>query len=111
MELVRDIAYTSKEFSDAWEIEKVKIDFTQTDIDNIKKACEIVKENKFIENIRIKVTSNVTLLADEDEDITDNWKYDISQFIVYDDVFYFYAQGKDDSGDQLESDCFEILML
>lgn len=110
MELVRDIAFTSKEFSDAWEIEKVKIDFSQTDIDNIRKASEIIKENKFIENIRVKVTSDVTLLADEDEEVT-SWEYDTIQFIVYDDVFYLYAQNVDDSGDQIESEEFEINLL
>jgi hypothetical protein len=110
MELVRDIAFTSKEFSDAWQIEKVKIDFSQTDIDNIKKASSIIKENKFIENIRVAVSSDVTLLADEDEEVT-SWEYDTIQFIVYDDVVYLYAQSKDDSADQIESEPFEIIML
>ena len=109
MELTREIAFHSKEFSDAWEIEKVKVDFTQTDIDNIKKASSIINDNKFIENIRMNVTSEVTFLADEDEVV--EWDYDIIQFIVYNDVVYLYAQHKDDSADQIESDLFEIIML
>jgi hypothetical protein len=110
MELVRDIAFTSKEFSDAWQIEKVRVSFNPDDIANIKKASAIIKENKFIENIRVAVSSDVTLLADEDEEVT-SWEYDTIQFIVYDDVVYLYAQSKDDSADQIESEPFEIIML
>ena len=109
MELIREIAFHSKEFSDAWEIEKVKVDFSQTDIDNIKKASSFINDNKFVENVRVKVTSDVTLLNDEDEVV--DWEYDTIQFIVYDDVVYLYAQHKDDSADQIESDLFEIIML
>jgi hypothetical protein len=109
MELTRDIAFHSKEFSDALLIEKVKVDFSNTDIDNIKKASAIIKDNKFIENIRVKVTSDVTLLNDEDEVV--DWEYSTIQFIVYDDAVYLYAQHEDDSADQIESDLFEIIML
>ena len=109
MELTRDIAFHSKEFSDALLIEKVKVDFSNTDIDNIKKASAIIKDNKFIENIRVKVTSDVTLLNDEDEVV--DWEYGTMQFIVYDDAVYLYAQHEDDSADQIESDLFEIIML
>ena len=109
MELTREIAFHSKEFSDAWQIEKVKIDFSNTDIDNIKKASSLIQENKFIENIRVKVTSDVTLLDDKDEVV--DWEYGTIQFIVYDDVMYFYAQHEDESNDQIESDLFEIIML
>jgi hypothetical protein len=109
MELTREISFHSKEFSEAWQIENVRISFNPTDIENIKKASSIINDNKFIENIRLKVTSDVTFLADEDEVV--EWDYDIMQFIVYHDVVYFYAQHEDDSGDQIESECFEIIML
>ncbi len=109
MELTREIAFHSKEFSDAWEIEKVKVDFSQTDIDNIKKASAFINDNKFVENVRVKVTSDVTLLNDEDAVV--DWEYGTMQYIFYNDVVYLYAQHEDDSADQIESDLFEIIML
>jgi hypothetical protein len=110
MELTREISFQSKPFGDVLEIEKVRVSFNPTDIENIKKASAFIKENKFINHIQIDVTSDVVFLDEDDNEVT-HWEHDPIKFNVYDDTVYLYAQHIDDSGDQIESECFEIIML
>lgn len=111
MELVRDISFYSKPFGEVLSIEKVKVDFNSDDIANIKKASAFVKENKFVSHIQIDITSDVVFLDEDNNDVTDSWEHEPIKFNVYSDTAYLYAQHVDDSGDQVESECFEIIML
>lgn len=108
MVLELEVAFHSQDVSDSFAIENIRIDLSDEDKANILKASELVKDNKFIENIRISVDSEVTFLNDEDEDITDNWKCDVMQFIVYNDSVFLYAQNKWHAGDQIESHSYSI---
>lgn len=111
MELKTTIAFFSIDESQATLIEEIKIDLSDEDKTNILKAVEISKANKFIEQIRVTITSDVVFLNDEKNDITDFWKTDVIQFIVYLDTFYLYAQNKWHNGDQIESEGFPITIL
>jgi len=111
MELVREISFHSKDFSQSNSIALVRVSFNPDDIANIKKASDFVKDNKFVEHVSINVTSDYAFLNEDSEDITGDWEHEPIKFIVYDDVVYLYAQHVDDSEDQVESECFEIIML
>lgn len=92
----------------SYDIESVRINLCDEDIENIRLASKLVNENKFIENIRIAVNSDVDFIDDEDEISTNDWRCDVMQFIVYGDAFIFYAQNKWESADQIESEAFDI---
>jgi predicted transglutaminase-like cysteine proteinase len=111
MILELEIAFHSMEYSDSFEIEKIKVDLCDEDKENILKANQLMKDNKFIENIRVSVNSKVTFVNDEDNDITEKWKCDAMQYIVYNDIFFFYAQNKWHAGDQIESPSIPINQL
>lgn len=104
-----EVPFHSQEISDSYAIERIKVDLSEQDKENILKACELVNNNEFIDNIRISVNSEVTFFDDEDNDITDFWKCEVFQFIVYNDCVFLYAQNKFDSGDQIESNSFFIV--
>lgn len=108
MVLELEVAFHSQDVSDSFEIENIMLDLCNEDKENLLKANQLMKDNKFIENIRISVKSEVTFLNDEDKDITDKWKCDVYQFIVYDDTFFLYAQNKWHAGDQIESHAISI---
>ena len=99
----KQVAFYSTDYSDALIIETLKIHITPTDVENIKKAMEVVKNNKFILSINVELNGHVEYLDDENDEV-ENWKTDVEKFIVYDDTFYCYAQNKWHSGDQIESD-------
>jgi hypothetical protein len=105
----KGIAFFSQEFSDAMTIETLKIHVTPTDVDNIKKAMEFVKNNDFISSIHIDLNGGVEYLDDDNNEV--DWRTDVERFVVYSDSVYYYAQNKWHSGDQIESeaiDCDEL---
>lgn len=106
----KQIAFYSMEYSDAMSIEKLKINITPTDVANIKKAMELVKENSFITSINVDLNGHVEYLDDENVEV-ENWRVDVERFVVYSNSVYYYAQNKWHSGDQIESeeiDCEEL---
>jgi hypothetical protein len=103
----KGIAFFAQDFSDAMSIDKLKINLTPTDVDNIKNAMELVNNNKFINSINIDLDGSVEYLNDDDEDI-ESWKIDVERLVVYNNSVYYYAQNKWDSGDQIESDCITL---
>ena len=100
--LEKGIAFFSTEYSDAMGIETLKIHVTPTDVANIKKAMELVKENDFISSINVDLNGHVEYLDDENDEF-EGWKIDVERFVVYSDSIYYYAQNKWHSGDQIES--------
>ncbi len=102
----KGIAFYSMEYSDAMQIETLKINITPTDVDNIQKAMLIIKDNKFISSINVE-SNGYTEYLDDDGNEVDDWRVDVERFVVYSDSIYFYAQNKWHSGDQIESDCIE----
>jgi hypothetical protein len=103
----KGIAFFAQDFSDAMSIDKLKINLTPTDVDNIKNAMELVNNNKFINSINIDLDGSVEYLNDDDEDI-ESWKIDVERLVVYNNSVYYYAQNKWHSGDQIESDCITL---
>jgi hypothetical protein len=98
----KEIAFYSMEHSDAMGIETLKIHVTPTDVANIKKAMELVKENDFISSINVDLNGHVEYLDDENDEF-EGWRVDVERFVVYSDSIYYYAQNKWHSGDQIES--------
>lgn len=105
----KEIIFRSNDCSDSLKFETVKLTFTDRDLDKVKKAMQVCKDNDFVVNVRIEF-DNFDFLDDDGEEVTD-WRVDVSQLIVYKDSCYFYAQNKWDSGDQLESDEINISEL
>ena len=102
----KQVAFYSKDYSDAMVIETLKIHVTPTDVANIKKAMEFVKENSFITSINIDLNGHVEYLDDDGDEVED-WVVDVERFVVYSDSVYYYAQNKWHSGDQIESEGIE----
>jgi hypothetical protein len=65
----KGIAFFSQDYSDAMQIETLKINVTPTDVENIKKAMEFVKNNDFISSIHIDLNGHVEYLNDEGEEL------------------------------------------
>jgi hypothetical protein len=106
MEKIVNILFYSSDYSDSHEVEKVKINFSDFDIEKIQLAQKLIKENGF-ESISIEINSGIELLDGEDQEY-DNWEFDYICFKIYYNSVYFYAQNKYHSGDQIESDCILI---
>jgi hypothetical protein len=96
------IAFHSMEGSDAMMIETLKIHVTPTDVANIKKSMELIKENSFITSINVEIDGIVEYFDDVNHEV--DWRADVDKFIVYDNSVYYYAQNKWHSGDQIESE-------
>lgn len=102
----KQIAFFAQDYSDAMQIETLKIHVTPTDVDNIKKAMEFVKNNDFISSIHIDLNGHVEYLDDDNKEF-EEWITDVEGFVVYSDSVYYYAQNKWHSGDQIESETIE----
>lgn len=102
----KGIAFFAQDFSDAMSIETLKINVTPTDVENIKKAMEFVKNNNFVSSIHIDLNGHVQYL-DEDGGEVEDWRVDVERFVVYSNSVYYYAQNKWHSGDQIESEAIE----
>lgn len=102
----KGIAFFAQDFSDAMSIETLKINVTPTDVENIKKAMDLVQNNPFISSVPIDLNGHVEYL-DEDGDEVENWRVDVERFVVYSNSLYYYAQNKYHSGDQIESEAIE----
>lgn len=96
------VAFSTENF----DIERIKINLSDTDKVNLLAANKLMKENKFIENIRINVGGEVEFIDDE-KNVVD-YEADVMQFIVYEDDFVFYAQHKMNAGNQIESEFVTI---
>ena len=103
----KQIAFHSMEYSDAMGIKTLKIHVTPTDIDNIKNAMELVKNNKFINSINVDLNGHVEYLNENGGEF-ENWIIDVERLVVYNNSVYYYAQNKWHSGDQIESDCITL---
>lgn len=96
------VAFHSMESSDAMMIETLKIHVTPTDVANIKKSMELIKENSFITSINVEIDGIAEYFDDVNHEV--DWRADVDKFIVYDNSVYYYAQNKWHSGDQIESE-------
>lgn len=83
-------------------VETVAITLTEEDVNNIKKAHVIVKENPFIQSLSVNKRAGIELLDEEGEE-DEEFDLGVDFFKVYGDVFYYFAQGNYDSRDQFES--------
>ncbi len=108
--LEKGIAFFSTDYSDAMQIETLKIQITPTDVENIQKAMLILKDNKFISSINVE-SNGYTEYLDDDGNEVENWRVDVERFVVYDGTVYYYAQNKWHSGDQIESEGIEASEL
>ena len=105
----------AQEDSEAKDIKHFKIDFSDIDKANIKRAFEILNEDRFISNLRIDVDGDVIYIDSDgnryysgDDDDKFKWIADTELFIVYKDSIYYYAQSKWDILDYIESEEINI---
>ena len=99
----KGIAFFSQEYSDAMQIETLKINVTPTDVENIKKAMDFVKNNSFVASVNVDLNGFAEYLNDDNNEV-EEWRVDVERFVVYSDSVYYYAQNKWHSGDQIESE-------
>lgn len=102
----KGIAFFSQDYSDAMEIETLKINVTPTDVENIKKAMEFVKNNSFVTSVNVDLNGFAEYLNDDNNEV-EEWRVDVERFVVYSDSVYYYAQNKWHSGDQIESEAID----
>jgi hypothetical protein len=105
--LLLEVAFRSDDNSESYSIDKIAIELTDSDIDNVKKTQAILSENKFMDSTNITIDGSVEYLDDEGK-VTNGWRTDYHALKVYSDSVYYYAQNKWHSGDQIESDSFTI---
>jgi len=104
------IAFKTNEYSETPEV--VKIEFTPETLHRIATIQSLVKQYDLF-SAKIEVMDKFTLL-DADGNESQEWFTREGTFIIYIDSFYFYAQSKWDSSDQIESEqitCEEIWLL
>lgn len=97
-----EVAFRTENF----EIERIKFNLSETDKVNLLAASKLVRENEFIDNIRVKVGGDVEFIDDE-KNVAD-WETDVVLFIVYKTEFVLYAQNRKNAGDQIESEFITI---
>lgn len=102
----KQIAFYSQDYSDAMQIEVLKINVTPTDVDNIKKAMDFLKDNSFATSVNVDLNGHCEYVDDEGNNV-DEWRVDVERFVVYSDSVYYYAQNKWHSGDQIESEAID----
>jgi predicted ester cyclase len=102
----KGIAFFSQEYSDAMQIETLKINVTPTDVENIKKAMDFVKNNSFVASVNVDLNGFAEYLNDDNNEV-EEWRVDVERFVVYSDSVYYYAQNKWHSGDQIESEAID----
>ena len=107
-----EIAFRSWDYSENFEIDRVVLELSDKDVENIKQAQEFIKSNDSIHSVRIDVDGSVVYESETDEDgvfeENDGWRTDFHTLVVYDNSIYYYAQSKWHSGDQMESEGFSI---
>lgn len=104
----KEVAFRSMDGSISNDIEKLLITLTDVDIANFKKGFALLKENNFIQSIKIDLDGFVDYLNDDNVVINDEWKVDVESFVVYENAIFYYAQNKWHSGDQIESACITL---
>ena len=102
----KGIAFFSQEYTDAMQIETLKINVTPTDVENIKKAMDFVKNNSFVASVNVDLNGFAEYLNDDNNEV-EEWRVDVERFVVYSDSVYYYAQNKWHSGDQIESEAID----
>jgi len=103
-----EIAFRSLDYSDTIEIDKVVLELTDEDIENIKKASMFVGDNTGMWSVNVKLKGSFSFI-DEEGNTVDSWRTDVQYLRVYARTsIYFYAQCKWDAGDTLESEAFSI---
>ena len=84
----------------------VRVDLTKEVVKNIRKASLILKDNPFMESIRIETTA---VPLTKGKKLHDDFEMDVQLFSVYPDGrIYFYGQDERDSSIQIESDVFHL---
>ena len=99
----KQVKFYSTDYSDSLSIETLKIHVTPTDVENIKKAMEFIKNNKLILSVNVTLDGKVEYL-DEDDNEFEDWEVGLEKFIVYSNTVSYYAQHKLYGGDQIGID-------
>jgi hypothetical protein len=99
----KGIAFHAQSYTDAMQIEKLRIEFTSKDVKNIVKAVELVRSNDFISHIEINHDGDIQYL-DDDENIFDGWAADLPTIQVFNNVLYYSVQNRNDAGDEIQSE-------
>jgi alanyl-tRNA synthetase len=106
----KGIAFFGQSYSDAMQIETLRINFTNKDVENIKKAVELVRANDFITSIDLNCDGHIEYLDEAGSEFSD-WSFGSQRFIVFKDTVYYYAQSSGHAGDQFDSEAIYLTEL
>jgi hypothetical protein len=109
--LEKEVAFRSMDGSHSNNIEVLSINISDDDIINIKKAIDVLKENKCRQSIKLELSGFVDYIDDDEIIINGDWLVDVESFVVYESGIFYYAQNKWHSGDQIESDMITLTEL
>lgn len=98
----KGVAFYAQSYTDAMQIETLRMEFTSKDVENIKKAVELVRSNDFISHIEINHDGDIQYL--DDGDIFDGWAADLPSIQVFNNVLYYSVQNRNDAGDEIQSE-------
>ena len=96
--LIVDLGYSSH---NEWGIDKIKIEFSEQDLENIKKHQSYIQENADV--FKIVMLFDATYLDENGKEDTD-YRTDGAELFIFSDRAYVYSQSKWDCSIQIESE-------
>jgi len=102
-----EIKFISQEYSEIYNIEKLSIELSDQDKENILKAREILRDNEHIESIRLNFGGTIKYIYYGDSEDPD-FVVNIELLIVNRLAVHFYAESDYHSGDNFESEPLPI---
>jgi hypothetical protein len=105
--LLLEVSFRSDEYSEACNIDKIAIEMADDDVANIKRVQEFLKENNFVCSAEVNIDGSVVYLDESGKEFED-WSTGYHSFKVYKNEVFYYAQGDNHSGDQIESQGFRV---
>lgn len=113
--ITKPIAFYSNDHSDSTNIFSVKVEIDEADEDLIKRCMRFMEENRGTESVKINVNATLLMETEEGEpemEYEGNFRPECEALIIYrGGSLVYYSQSKWDSGDQIESDSFDIKEL
>lgn len=107
----REISFRSLHYDTTEDIETVRLELDDETISNIKWAAKLVKDNHFLDSVSVNLTHGNATHYDWEGNETTEWAIEVEHLKVYSDTFYYYAQNKYDSADQIETGGISIKEL
>ena len=107
MKVETQIGFRSQEYTESYSIHTIQIHLSDQDIEEVSKAKDLLRSNRRIDHIALKIEGAVFLLDDCGEEVTD-WVPMLHYLLVKPYGVLYHAEEKRFSGDYIESECLEI---